>query len=128
MAVRVENEGAVVIWVVVRPDSRLPVVLAARGDCRFVKSPDGRVIARRKGDVRAGLRGLSYSDTEEGLGTNAVPGEACAFRVEPRDPQRGQRKIIECLRSGDVANADGDVIQHSASVVSSSPAACSSPA
>src|SRR5262245_48621085 len=115
MAVRVENEGTVVIWVVVRPDSRLPVVLAARGDCRFVKSPYGRMVARRKGDVRAGLRDFAYSDPEEGLGTNAVPGEAFAFCVEPRDPQRAQRKIVECLRSDDIANADGDVIQHTAS-------------
>src|SRR5215813_1044870 len=116
MAVRIENEGAVVIWVVVRPDSRLPVVLAARGDCRLMKAPYGRVIARRKGDVCAGLRGFPYSDPEEGFRTNAVSGKALAFRVEPRDPQRGQRKIVECLRSGDVANADGDMIQHSAPV------------
>src|SRR4029077_9343466 len=103
---------AVVVSMIVRAQSGSSIVPAARGDCRFMEPIHGCAIGCREGDMGSSLMGFPRSNPEECLWTDAVSRKAGAFGVKPRNPERSQRPVVECLRLLDVANADGDVIQH----------------
>src|SRR2546425_12768412 len=62
MAVRIEHERAVVIFVVMRPQSRRPVVAPARGHRRLVERVDLFPVLRAEGDVDR--RGIWLSPAE----------------------------------------------------------------
>ena len=123
VTVGIEHKRAVIVRMVVRTYSGEAIVPAAGGDGFPMKPVDGGLVRRGKGDMRAGLRRVSSSDPEEGLGSDAIAREAFAFRIQARDPQRTQGAIVEFLRLLDDADADGDVIQHISDLsASSSPA------
>src|SRR5664279_5904499 len=112
VAVGIEHEGAVVVWMVVRTQSGGAIVDPAGRDRRFIKSADRLPMLRGKGDMRSSPRIAPQRDPEEEFWTGAITDGMWTFRVEPRDPQGTQGAIIECLRPLEVADADGDVVQH----------------
>jgi hypothetical protein len=72
VAVRIEDEGSIVIRMVIWAYSRLSIVPAAGGDRFIMKSVHGGPILCRKGYVSTCLRSVSPCDPEEGFGTDAI--------------------------------------------------------
>ena len=64
VAVRIVDEGCVVVLVVVRAQARRPVVDAAGGDRRLVEGAHVGPRLGRKGDVQARLQRLAGADPE----------------------------------------------------------------
>jgi hypothetical protein len=62
--------------------------------------------------MRARLRDIANSDPEKRFWADAITCKTAFFRIEPRDSKGTQRAIIEMLRQLDVANSDGNVVQH----------------
>src|SRR5438094_9966029 len=106
VAVGVEHEGSVVVGMIVRTDARYSVIPAAGSDRFLMEAVDRCTVCRRKGDMCARLRSGLQSDPEERLGPDAIACRPLAFGVEPRDPERTQRAVIELLRPLDVGDAD----------------------
>src|SRR5882672_5839788 len=97
---------------VIQAYSRRSIVAAAGRDGFRMKPVHHGAVLRREGDMGARLREAAPTDPEEGLGRDSVARGRFAFRIQTRDPQWTQREIIEVSRSLDVADPDGDVIEH----------------
>ena len=76
VAVRIEDEGAVIVLVVVGPRTRRAVVAAARPDRGAVERIDLGVGLRREGDMSSALGLRASADPEERLSVDPETGAA----------------------------------------------------
>ena len=111
VAIGIEHERAVVIFVIMRSQPRRAIISSAGRKRGLIESIDDFPIRRRKGDMRAGLRNALEADPEERLPVGAVAG-AVVLDMQPLDAERTECRIIKRLRAPDFADAKGDVVQH----------------
>src|SRR5262249_53436439 len=110
IAVRIDDEGGVVVRAVVRAQPRLAVVAPAGLQRRGMEGVDRLPVGRLKADMQAGFlvgrhRMLGLAEPEPGA-TLAVAGRALAA-ADPVVAQRLQHRVVELLRLGEVAHPDG---------------------
>jgi hypothetical protein len=65
-----------------------------------------------KGDMRACLQSIALTDPEESLLSNAVTRKSFAFGIKAFYAYGAQYRVVEDLRSLEIANPDRDMIQH----------------
>src|SRR5512133_389266 len=111
VSVGVMHERGVVARVVVRPQARLTVVVAPRGDRGRVEGVDLVSVARREGDVD-GRRRVAFSDPKEGLAVGPDAAGASLELHQQRTPERGERSQVELLAPRVVAYNEDDVVDH----------------
>src|SRR5258707_9763742 len=95
VAVRIKDERAVVIFVIVRAQPRLPVVSPPGCERGLEELIHGFPVLGDEGDVAAGLRSLSQADPEECLPFRAVAGGGLTFGIQALDPERTKRLIVK---------------------------------
>jgi len=64
VAVRIEDEGAVVVLMILRSQTRWPVVSAACGQGRLMKRIDRVPIGYGEGEMKVGTRSIAFRQTE----------------------------------------------------------------
>jgi hypothetical protein len=112
VAVRIEDEGTVVIGVVLGAKTWWAIVLATSLERGGVEGVDHGSVWRGEGDVGAGLGRVFEADPEVGFTVGAVAGECSGLGVQAADAEGAERLIVEGLGAFYVGYADGDVIQH----------------
>src|SRR5262245_11118761 len=118
VAVRIERIGAVVRLVVLRPQTRSAVVLAAGGERRLVEGIDGRSIGALDRDVRRARRRAPSRDPHVRLIGMAVA-DRLAEVGDLHVAERRQGTLVEALGSLEVADADSDVVDHGSTLLRS---------
>src|SRR6516165_1550641 len=110
VAIGVEHKGTVVIGVIVRPQSRRPVVFAPSLERRRIEGINGIAILGHEGEMHASLDGFTAADPELRPSLGAKARLACSTRLLGGDlhheviTQRGQSQEIEGLRALVVGN------------------------
>src|ERR1700753_1707623 len=125
VAVGIEDEGTVVVLVVVRTWAGRAVVLAAGLARRGVEGVDLGVALRRKADMRAVLgvaarvERLGHADPEAGMRAAdlaiAVGDDALARHVDREDAGAAdglQHVVVEALGAIEIGDTDREVIDH----------------
>jgi len=90
MTIRVEDEGTIIIGVIVRAETGPAVIDAASGKCGSMKPGNDLPVLGGEGDMRACLRRSALADPEECLRSDAITSEDLAFRVKAFDAERAQ--------------------------------------
>src|SRR5262245_33964190 len=85
VAVGIEDEGAVIVGMIMRPDARRAVVSAACRDRRAIKGVDGGPVRRCEGDVDMIAERSARADPEFRLAGRPEAGGAFAAGLLPRD-------------------------------------------
>jgi hypothetical protein len=75
VTVRVEDEGTVIIRMILRPEARRAVVFPSRRQGGLMKSIDQRAVVDPKGDMNAGVVRCSFADPEVCFGRLAKTGD-----------------------------------------------------
>src|SRR5262249_13170584 len=111
VTVRIEHERAVVVGVIVRTQSRRPVVLAAGREGGLVERVDlrARLGAKRHVDMRYAAKGLAHP--EVGLGWYAETRGILELH-DDRIAERRERRTVERLALRYVGNRNAGVIDH----------------
>ena len=117
--VGVEHEGAVVVRVVVRAQTRRTVVLAARRKRGLVERIDGRAVLRGDCDVHGFVQAAFAADPEVRLAAGAEA-EAAGLGVvlvllhfhDQHVAERRQRLLVKCLGTCVVRYREADVVDH----------------
>src|SRR5258705_437021 len=97
MAVGIEDERPIVVFVIMRAQPRWSVVLSPGRQRRPVKLLHGFPVLGRKGDVGAGLRSLSQADPEERFPAGAIAREGWTVGIQAFDTKRTKRRIVKRL-------------------------------
>src|SRR2546430_630013 len=95
VAVRIKDERAVVIFVIMRAQPRLPVIPSPGCERSLVKSVHSFPVLGDEGDVASGLRSLSQADPEECFSFRAIAGGGLTFGIEALDLEWMKRLIIK---------------------------------
>ena len=95
MAIRIKDERAVIIFVIMRAQPWLPVIPSPGCERSLVKLVHGFPVLGDEGDVAAGLRSLSQADPEECFPFRAIASRGLTFGIEALDPERTKRLIIK---------------------------------
>src|SRR4029078_11306051 len=118
----IEHEGAVIIGVVMRAQTRLAIVLAAGGDGRAIERIDLGAGLGGEGDMDALIIGGAepFADPEERLAAIAeTDGGAFAGRFRRHlhndaDTEWGQRLQIKLGGAGEIAEGKAEMVDHPA--------------
>jgi len=112
MAIKVKNERAIVIRVIMGANARRPVIPPARRQGGFVECLYRIPVRRGESNMRAGLWNGSLTDPKKRFGMDSITGKMIRLTVKAFDAKSRQGVIIEGLRFFEIGNADGNVIQH----------------
>jgi hypothetical protein len=114
VAVRVEEERAVVVTGVLRAQAWPTVALVAGFEAALPERIDLGARARPEADVQTGRRFITARDREVApRGELRAAVAELAGRSRLLDAYRAQHSLVEALRSLTVADADRDVVDHS---------------
>jgi hypothetical protein len=105
-----DDEGTVVVRVVLRSDSRWAIVFAARGKCRNVKRSDLAPILSGKRYVDGPWRATERAEPELTLSVFSDHCPAFALRCDA-DSEGGQRLHQEGLALFQIAHVETDVVK-----------------
>ena len=118
VAVRVEDKGAVVVGMTVRPRARRPVFASPGRQGGPVKRVHRGAILGREGDVQGAGQGPAAADPE----IRAAPGTIAEMGLTARlfrryrqhqfDPQGRQGGVVKSLGARHVADGQTDMVQH----------------
>src|SRR5215211_6055173 len=111
VAVRIEDEGSIVAWMVLRAKPRTAVVAPTRRHGRLMEGINGKAVIGSKRDVE-GLTWLALADPEVRL---APPPEPCCRDAGFHDQlvaQRGEGFRVEALAPLKVRYRNAYVIKH----------------
>src|SRR6185369_1539099 len=113
IAVRIENEGAVIGRMILRPQARCAVVGAAGGHGGTMEGIDRGPVLGRKGHMQMAFQPFRSGDPEEGLAGGAEA-HGLAFRhlLDDADAERCQRLLVESLGAAKIGDAETHVIEH----------------
>jgi len=112
VAVGIDDERAVVVRMIMRPEARLAVILAARGDRGLVKGVDIRSRFAAKGQVNPGFRCIPLENPEIGFSGDPEPPGLPLELVEQLVPERRQSLTEEFPAGFVVLDGVRDVIDH----------------
>src|SRR5690606_1729316 len=115
--VRIEDDCAVVVWMIVGADSRLAVVAAARGHRSGIKGIDLGALVRSEGMMPAGSGPARRKQPElrPVVTIAADPDPAGIFQRHHHDEgrtKRRQRGVVKLLRSIKILNCNAGMIDH----------------
>jgi hypothetical protein len=110
VAVGIEDERPVVVLVVVRSEARRPVVAPSGRDPGGVEGVDRGAVGA-KGDVEGPARLAALAEPEVGMSAG-LKADVTVELAEHLVAERFERAQVERFRDGDVADVDGDVIEH----------------
>jgi hypothetical protein len=114
VAVRVEEERAVIVTRVLRTQACLTVALVAGFDAALPERIDLGARARPEADVQTARRCVTVRDREvTPLGELRAAVAELAGRSRLLESDRAQHGLVEALRRLTVADADRDVVDHS---------------
>ncbi|MGP0051703.1 MAG: hypothetical protein ACLPZR_23050 [Solirubrobacteraceae bacterium] len=109
VAVRVEQEGAVVIGAVNHARPGRAVVRVAGVDPRLPERVDGRAVRRAEADAQAAGHGvLAVSRADRPV----LPLDQLGVRVARIYAEHGEHGAVEALGRGDVGHGDPHVVEH----------------
>ena len=114
VALRVEDERAVVVRVVLRADAGAAVVVAAGRERRRMECVHRRAVRRGEGDVQRRRRG-PVGDPEVRLAVLAEADAPLAVH-DHRVAERGERGDVEGAGGGEVRDPDVQVVDHAATL------------
>ena len=118
VAIEVDDEGAIVVGVIVRSQARRAIVAPSGRERGAIKRVGVGSGACGEGDVSAALRSVARPDPEKRLSRRAKPGvRLCAGLrrgkfIKQGDSEWGKRADVESLGAFDVRDGQSDVIQH----------------
>ena len=112
VAIRIENERPIVIFVIMRAQPGLSVVFSSGCERDLRELVYGFSVLGGKGDMNAGLRSASETDPEEGLSVRAIARGGVSLGVQAFDAEWTQCLVIKRLRPLDIADGNRYVIQH----------------
>src|SRR5258707_3084661 len=115
IAVGIGNESRIVVGAIVGAQPRLAVVAAAVPDRGLVKGVDAFPRRGREAKMQPGLRigrNRTWAGTDPECDLFLAVAERALRRAKTRVADRLERSVVECLGFRNVANADGDVIDH----------------
>ena len=117
VSVGVEDEGAVIVGVIVGPEAGRAVVPSSRGERGAVKRLDLGARFCGEGDMRPAFRPLPRPDPEEGpvraeTGVRLGAGLGRRDLHDEAEPERLQRGLIERFRAVHVGDREPDMVEH----------------
>ena len=77
VAVRIEDEGTVIIRMILGPEARRAMIFSSRREGGLMKCVDQRAFGDPKGDMNARVVRCSFADPEVRLGRLAKTGDIC---------------------------------------------------
>jgi hypothetical protein len=111
VAVRIEDEGSIVAWMVLGAKPRTAVVAPTRRYGRFMEGINGEAVIGSKRDVE-GLPWLALADPEVGLAPPPEPRRRDAGFHDQLVAQRGESFRVEALALFEIRHGNTYVIQH----------------
>jgi hypothetical protein len=111
VALRIEDEGPIVAWMVLGAKPRTAVVAPTRRYGRFMEGINGEAVIGSKRDVE-GLARLALADPEVGLALPPEPRRRDTGFHEQLVAQRGEGFSVEALAPLEIRDGNTYVIQH----------------
>jgi hypothetical protein len=111
VALRIEDEGSIVAWMVLGAKSRTAVVVPTRRHGRLMESINGEAVIGSKGDVE-GLSWLALADPEVRLAPPPEPRRRDAGFHYQIVTQRGEGLLVEALALFEIRDGNTYVIQN----------------
>jgi len=117
VAIGIEHEGSKVIGMILRPQTRLTIISAARAKGGRVKGSNRRAIGRTEAYVHATRwhRVVLQRDRElhaERASQRAIVGAALLKIHDANDPEWPQHGVVEPTAALQVSNAKRNVVEH----------------
>src|SRR5689334_12781507 len=119
VAIRIDRKGGVVAGTVILADARLAVVAPARGERAGVKGVDAAGVRRHETEMQPGV---CIGRHRAGTGVEPQPDAAASVAQvaitlgQALVTQRLEGGIVEALGARQIADADGNVIEHESSL------------
>jgi hypothetical protein len=115
MALRVEDEGGVIIRAVMRPQAGRTLVATTAGERRRMERVDRSPIGGSEGEMEARPGRVRVGDREESqtiLATRRAIADPLLVTPDPHQAERRHDRVVEISGLGEIADTERDMAQH----------------